>query len=82
MASLRFALVGWEPADGAEYAGFVSMFGLPALPSGGPQVAVVVAGSSGTGQGMWQFQSGNPPVTYSANGTITIECVTCEDAVG
>ncbi|MGZ8579148.1 MAG: hypothetical protein ACXWWX_06420 [Actinomycetota bacterium] len=80
--SLRFALVSWEPADGAEYAGFASIFGLPALPSGGPPVAVAVSGTSGTGQGMWQFESGNPPATYSANGAITIECVTCEDAVG
>lgn len=80
--TLRFALGAWEPADGANWAGFSSMFGLPALPSGGPPVVVAVSGTSGTGQGMWQFQSGTPPATYSANGTITLECVSCEEAVG
>jgi hypothetical protein len=75
--SIRFALGTFGPAGGAEYAGFVSMFGFPAPPSGGPPVSVAVSGTSGTGQGAWQFESGNPPATYSANGTITIECVTC-----
>lgn len=80
--SLPFALGAWEPADGANWAGFSSMFGLPALPSGGLPVAVAVWGTSGTGQGVWQFQSGTPSATYSANGTITLECVNCEEAVG
>jgi hypothetical protein len=80
--SLRFALGAWKPADGATLAGFGSMFGNPALPSGGPPVVVAVSGTSGVGEGMWQFQSGNPPAAYSANGTIAIECATCEEAVG
>jgi hypothetical protein len=80
--SLRFALSG-ETVDGAFFAGFYSVFGNPASPSGGPPVVVAVSGTSGTGEGMWQFQSEvPPPATYSANGTITIECATCEEAVG
>jgi hypothetical protein len=81
--SIRFALENFGPAGGAEYAGFTSMFGNPGLPSGGPPVAVAVSGTTGTGQGEWRFRSGNPPATYSANGTITIECVaSCDEAVG
>jgi hypothetical protein len=81
--SIRFALGNFGPAGGAEYAGFSSMFGNPAPPSGGSPVSVAVSGTSGTGEGRWQFESGNPPATYSANGTITIECVaSCEEAVG
>jgi hypothetical protein len=81
--SIRFALETFGPAGGAEYAGFVSMFGFPAPPSGGPPVSVAVSGTSGTGQGSWRFESGNPPATYSANGTITIECVaSCEESAG
>ncbi len=79
--SLRFALVGFEPADGTTWAGFTSMFGIPRMPSGGPPVAVAVSGTIGTGQGAWQVESGTPPATYEANGTIRLECVTCEEAV-
>lgn len=84
--SLRFAQAHFELAPGATNAGFFSMFQFDNTgqsPSGGPPVFVAVSGTSGTGQGMWQFQSGiTPQATYSANGTITIECVTCEEAVG
>ncbi len=80
--SLRFALATSGFAYGATLAGFFSIFSVPASPSGGPPVAVAVSGTSGTGQGMWQFQSGTPPATYSANGTITLECVSCEEAAG
>jgi hypothetical protein len=81
--SIRFALETFGPAGGAEYAGFVSMFGFPAPPSGGPPVSVAVSGTSGTGQGSWRFESGNPPATYSAKGKITIECVaSCEESAG
>lgn len=76
--SLRFALVSFEPADGATYAGFHSMFGGGSLPLVGSPVVVAVSGTSGTGQGMWQIEAS----ASSANGTITIECVTCEEAVG
>jgi hypothetical protein len=79
--SLRFALAPWGFSSGATLAGFFSIFSVPASPSGGPPVAVGVSGVSGTGQGMWQFRSGNPPATYSATGTITLECVaSCEPA--
>lgn len=81
--SIRFALETFGPVGGAEYAGFVSMFGFPAPPSGGPPVSVAVSGTSGTGQGSWRFESGNPPATYSAKGKITIECVaSCEESAG
>jgi hypothetical protein len=79
--SLRFALAtSGFPNAGATLAGFFSIFSVPASPSGGPPVSVAVSGTSGTGQGAWQYESGNPPATYSANGTIRIECVTCEGA--
>lgn len=80
--SLRFAAGAWQPPGGINWAGFVSVFGVPALPTGGAPVAVNVSGTRGTGQGMWQFQSGNPPATYSASGPVTIECVQCEEPVG
>jgi hypothetical protein len=70
--SLRFALL--EINAGAQLAGFFSIFDVPASPTGGAPVSVAVSGTSGTGQGTWQFES---TATYSANGTITIECVTC-----
>jgi hypothetical protein len=75
--SLRFALATSGVSQGATLAGFFSIFDVPASPTGGAPVSVGVTGTSGTGQGAWQFESGNPPATYSANGTITIECVTC-----
>jgi hypothetical protein len=82
--SLRFGRVRFdESIHKATVAGFASMFGAGwRSPSGGTPVFVAVSGTSGTGQGMWQFRSGNPPATYSANGKITLECVTCEEPVG
>jgi hypothetical protein len=79
--SLRFALAppGLTPNAGAQVGGLASIFSVPASPSGGPPVAVAVSGNSGTGRGMWQFET---TATYSANGTIEVECVTCEDAAG
>ena len=78
--SIRFALATSGFTQGATLAGFFSIFSVPASPTGGPPVSVAVSGTSGTGEGAWQYGSGNPPATYSANGTITIECVTCEAA--
>jgi hypothetical protein len=66
--SLRFALVSFEPADGATYAGFVSMFGGGTLPLVGSPVVVAVTGTSGTGQGVWQIES----AAESASGTVEV----------
>lgn len=75
---LRFALAtSGLPNAGATLAGFFSIFSVPASPTGGPPVGITVSGTSGTGQGAWLFESGNPPAAYSANGTILIDCVTC-----
>ena len=66
--SLRFALVSFEPADGATYAGFVSMFGGGTLPLVGSPVVVAVTGTSGTGEGMWQIEA----AAESASGTVEV----------
>ena len=76
--SLRFALVSFEPAAGATYAGFVAMFGGGTLPLVGSPVAVAVSGTSGTGQGMWQIGS----AAETASGKVEVTCVNCEVAVG
>lgn len=80
--SLRFALAAPGFSNGATLAGFFSIFDVPASPAGGPPVAVAVSGTNGTGQGTWQYLSEvPPPAKYSANGTITLECVaSCEPA--
>ena len=45
-------------------------------------VEVTVSGNSGTGEGAWKCQSGNPPATYGANGTFLVTCVSCEEPSG
>lgn len=78
--SLRFALAtsGFSADEGGSLGGFSSIFSVPASPSGGPPVSVAVSGTSGTGRGAWQYET---TATYSANGTIMIECVaSCEPA--
>ena len=77
--SLRFALVNWGPAGRATVAGLASVFGGGRIPTGGQAaVSIAVVGKSGSGQGTWQIQSGNPPATYSANGAVTVVCPTCD----
>jgi hypothetical protein len=73
--SLRFALEEYRPADGIEYAGFVAVFGLPALPDGGPPVELAVSGESAAGAGHWSFSSGNPPAVYATEGQLQAKCV-------
>jgi hypothetical protein len=74
--NLRFALVSYEPANGVNWAGFVSVFGLASPADGGPPVSVSVSEGEGESQGSWEFQSGTPPATYSASGPISIRCTT------
>jgi hypothetical protein len=69
--SIRFGpLLSKEPADGTEVGG------LPSIYADETPVELTVSGSSGTGQGMWRFQSG--VATLTADGTVTLECVSCE----
>jgi hypothetical protein len=67
--SLRFVLVSKEPAGGIEVGG------LPSIYTDETPVEIAVSGNSGTGQGMWLFQSG--VLTATAEGTVTLECVSC-----
>lgn len=71
--SIRFSGVRKTPANGTEVGGMPSIY----AEAGAQPVEIAVSGNSGTGQGMWQFQSG--VATLTANGTITLECVTCEE---
>ena len=74
--SIRFALAAPGFSNGATLAGFFSIFDVPASPSGGPPVAIAVSGTSGTGEGTWQYLSEvPPPAVYSAEGTLQVTCV-------
>jgi hypothetical protein len=69
--SIRFGpLVSKEPADGTEVGG------LPSIYTDETPFEIAVSGNSGTGQGMWRFQSG--VATLTAEGTVTVECESCE----
>lgn len=75
--SLEFSLDTWSPTGNeAFYAGAPAMWA--AVPGCPAPVSIGVSGAAGTGQGMWQCQSGSPPATYGASGTFEVECVaTC-----
>jgi hypothetical protein len=76
--SIRFEPGDVQPSGGQAFLGGFP----PTVWCCGVPVEVAVSGSSGTGQGAWQFLSGDPPATYSADGEFTIECVTCGEPVG
>ena len=69
--SIGFSGVRKLPTDGTEVAGMPSIY----AEAGGQPVEIAVAGTSGTGEARWRIESG--VVTLTANGTITLECVSC-----
>ena len=79
--SVRFELGTWQPDSGeAFYGGVAAMWS--GYPGCSAPVEVTVSGNSGTGEGAWKCQSGNPPATYGANGTFELTCVSCKEPEG
>jgi hypothetical protein len=74
--SIRFSGVRKTPANGTEVGGLPSIY----AEAGAQPIEIAVSGNTGTVQGMWRYQSG--VATLTANGTITLECVTCEEPGG
>jgi len=71
--TLRFALFEWD--GGADLAGFSSMFGHPAPPTGGPPITILCNESGAIAENnavAWEFSSGTPPSVYAATGSIQI----------